>query len=103
MANAISQNNSRQLWDEIKKVRNINPIYSNCVDTAIGADNIVSSFANKYNALYNSVCYAYNEMYNMRNDIRYDIDKYCIKQEDDEIFAHTHNIRIDDVRVEIKH
>ena len=40
MANAISQNNSRQLWDEIKKVRNINPTYSNCVDAAIGADNI---------------------------------------------------------------
>ena len=25
----------------------------------------------------------YNEMFNMRNDIRYDIHKYCIKQEDD--------------------
>ena len=42
-------------------------------------------------------------MSNMRNDIKYDIDKYCIKQEDDEIFAHTHNISIDDVRVAIKH
>ena len=56
-----------------------------------------------YNALYNSVCYEYSEMYNMRNDIRYDIDKYCITQEDDEIFAHTLNISIDDVRVAIKH
>ena len=26
MANAISQNNSWQLWDEIKKVRNINQL-----------------------------------------------------------------------------
>ena len=33
----------------------------------------------------------------------YDIDKYRIKQEDDEIFAHTHNIRIDDVRLAMKH
>ena len=40
-------------------------------------------------------------MSNMRNDSRYDIDKYCIKQEDDEIFAHTHNISIDDVGLEI--
>ena len=39
MANAISQNNSRQLWDEIKKVRNINPTYSNCVDAAINNNN----------------------------------------------------------------
>ena len=101
MANAINQTNSWQLWDEIKKVRNINPTYSNCVDAAIGADNIVSLFANKYNALYNYVCYEYNEMSNMRNAIRYDIDKYCIKQEDDEILAHTHNISIDDVRVAI--
>ena len=75
----------------------------NCVDAAIGADYIVSLFANKYNALYNSVCYEYNEMSNMRNYIRYDIDKYCIKQEDDEILAHTQNISIDDVRVAIKH
>ena len=37
----------------------------------------------KYNALYNSVCYEYNEMSNMRNDI--------------------YNISIDDVRVAIKH
>ena len=36
-------------------------------------------------------------MSNMRNDIRYDIDKYCIKQEDGEIFAHTYSIRIEDV------
>ena len=92
MANAISQNNSRQLWDEIKKVRNINPTYSNCVDAAIGADNIVSLFANNHNALYNSVCYEYNEMSNMRNHNRYNIDKYCIKQEDGEILAHTHNM-----------
>ena len=56
-----------------KNVRNINPTCSNCVDTAIGADNSVSLFANKYNALYNFVCYEYNEMSNMRNDIRYDI------------------------------
>ena len=42
-------------------------------------------------------------MSNMRNDIRYDIDKYCIKQEDDEIFAHTHNISIDGLRLAIKH
>ena len=103
MAKAISQNNSQQLWDEIKKVRNINPTYSNCVDAAIGADNIVSLFANKYNALYNSPCYEYNEMSNMHNDIRYDIDKYCIKQEDYETLAHTHNISINDVRVAIKH
>ena len=73
------------------------------VDAAIGADNIVSFFANKYNALYNSVCYEYNEMYNMRNDIRYDNDKYCIKQEDDEILAHIHNISMDDVKVDKKH
>ena len=42
-------------------------------------------------------------MSDMCNDIRYDIDKYCIEQEVDEIFADTHNISIDDVRVAIKH
>ena len=46
---------------------------------AIGADNIVSLFANKYSPLYNSVCYEYNEIPDLCNDIRYDIDKYSIK------------------------
>ena len=42
-------------------------------------------------------------MSNLCNDIRYDMDKYCIKHEDDEIFAHTHYISIDDVRLAIEH
>ena len=71
------------------------------VVAAIGADNIVSLFANKYNASYNSVCYEYNEMSNLCNDIRYDIDKYCIKHEDDEILAHIHNVSIDYVTLAI--
>ena len=91
------------MYFQISPTTDINPTYLNCVDAAIGADNIVSLFSNTYNALYNSVCYEYNEMSNMRNDIRYDIDKYCIKQEDDEILAHTHNISIDDVRLTITH
>ena len=41
MANAISQNNGKQLWDEIQKVSNTHPTYSNCVDAAIGVYNIV--------------------------------------------------------------
>ena len=88
---------------KLKKIRTINQTYSNCVDTTIKADNIVSLFTNKYNALYNSVCYKSNEISNMRNDIRYDIDKYGIKQEDGKICAHTHNIIIDDVILAIKH
>ena len=42
--------------------------------------------------LYYSVCFEYNVLSNLCNDIRYDIDKHCIKQEDCEIIAHTHNI-----------
>ena len=42
-------------------------------------------------------------MSNLCNDIRYGIAKYCIKQEDDEIFAHTSNISADDVRLAIQH
>ena len=55
------------------KGRNIHPTYSNCVDAAIGAANIVSLLVN--NILYNSVCYEYNEMSNVCDGIRYDINK----------------------------
>ena len=52
MAPAISENNSSELWQEIKKMRK-NTSY--CIDSAIGEHNIVSLFANKYEELYNSV------------------------------------------------
>ena len=88
MANAKSKNNARQLSNEI---RNTHPTYSNCVDAAIGADNIVSLFTKKYNALYNSVCYEHNEMSNLCTDITYVIDKSCIQHEDDKILAYKYN------------
>ena len=85
-----------RLINKIKHVAVTIPIIE-----ALFLKNIIKKY--KYNALYNSVYYEYNEMSNIHNDIKYNIDKYCIKQEEDEIFAHTHNISIDDVRVAIKH
>ena len=86
MANARSQNNSRQIR------KNTISTYSNCVDAAIGADNIVTLFVNSH-----------NEISNLCINTIYYIDKYCIKHENYIIFDYTHNISTDDVRQAIKH
>ena len=52
-------------WNN-NKIRNTHPSY--CVDNAIGAK-IVPLFAKKYYAWYNYVCYDYNKMTNLCNDI----------------------------------
>ena len=58
MARAISENKSRELWQEINKnIRKNKCEKSYCFDNAIGGHNIASLFANKYEELYNFVRY----------------------------------------------
>ena len=40
MANAISENNSRELWKEVRKIRNKNSTYSTIIDNKMGDDEI---------------------------------------------------------------
>ena len=46
LARAISENNSRELWQEVKKIRKNTSEKSYCIDNAIGEHNIASLFAN---------------------------------------------------------
>ena len=57
MAKSISENNSRDLWKEVYKVKSKSNTGSQCMDQATGNESISELFAHRYNALYNSVCY----------------------------------------------
>ena len=57
MAEAIINNNSRDLWSEIRKVGNTTKTVLTCIDGVTGNINIAELFSNQYNKLYNSVRY----------------------------------------------
>ena len=53
MADAISMNNDRVLWDEVRKMTKTSNNLPNAMDEVNGTDEIASLFADKYDALYN--------------------------------------------------
>ena len=101
MANAINNNKSRDLWNEVRKIRKKNSLLSNCIDNINGEVQISTLFANKYNDLYNSVKYEQEYMSHLFDQNSHDIVKYCINDAHDTI-VHTHVITVDDVKYAIK-
>ena len=55
MAEAIANNKDRDLWQEVKQIRQTNKSVPNIMDDVVGSDNIISLLTNKYKNLYNSV------------------------------------------------
>ena len=56
MAQSISKNNSRDLWKEVRKVKDKSKVNSQCMDDVTGNENIAKLFADKYKVVYNSLC-----------------------------------------------
>ena len=57
MARAINDNNSRQRWTEVYKIRKKNSTSSYSIDDVSGEVDIANVFSNKYSVLYNSVAF----------------------------------------------
>ena len=77
MAEAISNNNDRVLWDEVRKMSKTSNNLPNAMDGVTGTDEISSIFADKYDLLYNSVGYSMDEMNRLASDIESRIDISC--------------------------
>ena len=69
MAEAISSNNSRVLWDEARKMSKTNNSLPNMMDGYTSTNEIADIFSTKYNTLYNSVGYASYDMDHLKKDI----------------------------------
>ena len=102
MANAIIENNSRQLWTEVRKIRHTNSSCSNCIDGVIGDIKITELFANKYDKLYNSVSFEQQKMSGLM-DLNYcDIQEHCVSMNDNDTpIVHTHCISVQQVTAAI--
>ena len=84
MAEAISKDNSRDLWREVRSIKGANTTVASSVDGLSCSKEIAELFSNKYKQLYNSVSYDAGEMYTLKKKIdslvtnKCDVYKICI-------------------------
>ena len=101
MAESINNNNSRDLWSEIRKVRNTTKTVSTCIDGVTGDIHIAELFSNKYNDLYNSVRYEQQSLNDLFVDNKYDIQAYCIDDVNNNMYNPTHCIDVNQIMLAV--
>ena len=69
MSEAIANGNNRNLWSEVRKMKNTCRTFPNSIDGINGKDNIAKSFSNKFSKLYNDVGYDDKEMSNLNDEV----------------------------------
>lgn len=69
MAEAIAENNDRNLWDEAKKMSRTNNELPSAIDGVSDLTEITEIFTNKYDALYNSVSYNTHDMNKLMENV----------------------------------
>ena len=90
MADAISTNNDRVLWDEVKKMTKTNNNLPNIIDGSTGIEEISDIFAEKYDTLYNSVSYSQSDLNELKKNIDAQITNVCPN--------HPHTITVQEVK-----
>ena len=101
MAKSISENNSRDLWKEVYKVRSKSNTGSQCIDQATGNESISELFAHKYNTLYNSVCYNTTQLNNLMKMNDSDIMTKCSTNGLPLINKHLHSVSVNQLQYAI--
>ena len=77
MGEAISNNNDRVLWDEVRKMSKSSHELPSMMDGIAGTEEIANIFGNKYKTLYNLVGYNPQNMKNLENKIESLIKGQC--------------------------
>ena len=100
MARAICENNSREIWQEVKKMRKNKCEILYCIDNAIREHNIASLFANRYEELYNSVRYDEQSFSSIVSENIDDIMSQCIISDVDSDcdIIHTHSTTVQQIK-----
>ena len=98
MAKSISENNSRDLWKEVYKVRSKCKTSSQCMDDVSGIESISELFAHKYNVLYNSVCSNTTQLNELLALNENDIITNCSNNNTSLINKHTHHVSVDQLQ-----
>ena len=75
MVDAIVNNKDRDLWQEVKQIKQANKSVPNIMDGVTGASNIISLFSNKFKNLFNSVGFDLEDMDVLCSDINNKINE----------------------------
>ena len=78
MARSVTENNSRQLWKEVRQLKNSKSCVTNCIDKKTGCENIADLFSEKYSEPYNSVIYETDQLSTITNNNMKDVTMYCM-------------------------
>ena len=92
MGKAVSENDDRVLWDEVKKLTKTNNKLPNSMDGHSDPAEITNIFTDKYKTLYNTVGYKTPEMQRLQNVIDTGIDTEC--SDNHKSSGHSHNINL---------
>ena len=77
MAEDIASNNSRNLWQEIKRIKGCNKSLPMSIDGVFGDKNIADAFADKFEKIYNSVSYDSNELDSIKCSLESEVKHKC--------------------------
>ena len=89
MAEAISSNNDRNLWDEVRKMKLSHKLLPDVIDNIRGSNNISELFYDKNKELFNSVSYDNSKMKELQDEIDILIDKKSSNNTDDNLIKFT--------------
>ena len=96
MAEAVSENDDRILWDEVRNMSKTNNMLPNTMDGLSSPEEITNIFANKYKILYNSVSYNKQDMDKLSADINTNIINDCTSATKSS--NHPHSITVQQVK-----
>jgi len=103
MANALANNDGRDFWQEVKKIKGRNSTVSSIVDNCCDPKSIAETFGLKYSELYNSVPSCNNELQTIMEKVSRKCDESCTNIDGNEKPKHFHSISASDVIQAIEH
>ena len=95
MGVALTTNQSRDYWTEVRKINNAKNNMSSVINGLSCSNSIANSFATQYEQLYNCVPGDKETMHTIYDNILLDVNKCCVNMNDDT--DHCHSINVDDV------
>ena len=98
MASSLLNKNVNNFWKGVKNVSGVKSGLPSTVDNVNGEENISNLFANKYNAVYNSVSYDVDDMTNLLFSLENDICQKCNSSE----CYYNHVISVEQINSAIK-
>lgn len=98
MAECVNNNSSRDLWEEVKRMKPNAKTIPSKIDNVTGDKNIANLFADKFKNLYNSVKYNQMDMKLLQDEVNDGITCKCVNEKCEPGHGHIHRVTISDIK-----